>query len=206
VISGGNGADALWARDGAADTVRCGDGSDTAVVDSLDSLVDCERVFTGTDVPSSPNPETATLPRYEPKPAGYGEPGPGDFNQPFYGGPGSPYQAGAPTPVAPAPGTRGRPPGAELAPADVTKVKLDAVLRRIKGRREWVISGRARGADIVVLQADAKPFDGRYRKVKATPATRSGFFRFIGLRPRRATRYRVLIGKVATKPVTARGL
>ena len=204
-ISGGNGGDALWARDGAADTVRCGDGIDTAVLDSSDTQVDCERLFTGTDVPASPNPETVRLPPYEPKPAGYGQSGPGDTYQPVYGSPGNPFAAGTPAPTAPS-GPLGRPPRSQLAPADVTKVKLDAVLRRVKGRREWVISGRARGAGLVVLQADAKPFDGRYRRVKATPATRSGFFRFIGLRPRRATRYRVLIGEVATRPVTARGL
>lgn len=46
VLDGGPGDDTILARDGGADTVRCGSGSDTALVDDDDSVAtDCERVL-----------------------------------------------------------------------------------------------------------------------------------------------------------------
>lgn len=44
VLAGGLGDDTLRARDGAADLVSCGDGSDAAVVDQLDAADSCEAV------------------------------------------------------------------------------------------------------------------------------------------------------------------
>lgn len=44
VLLGGNGADTLLARDGDQDTVRCGAGRDTAVVDRFDRVAGCETV------------------------------------------------------------------------------------------------------------------------------------------------------------------
>jgi hypothetical protein len=45
VLDGGAGADELAARDGIADKVRCGDGSDVVFADQLDEATDdCERV------------------------------------------------------------------------------------------------------------------------------------------------------------------
>jgi hypothetical protein len=44
-LNGGAGNDTILARDGAADTVSCGDGADRAVVDVIDSVApDCETV------------------------------------------------------------------------------------------------------------------------------------------------------------------
>jgi hypothetical protein len=46
ILDGGPGDDTILARDGGADTVRCGSGSDTAFVDDDDSVAtDCERVL-----------------------------------------------------------------------------------------------------------------------------------------------------------------
>jgi hypothetical protein len=51
VLDGGQDDDAIIARDGSADTVACGTGNDTAVVDALDVVAsDCETV----DRPSGP--------------------------------------------------------------------------------------------------------------------------------------------------------
>jgi hypothetical protein len=44
VLVGGAGDDALRARDGAADLVSCGDGTDGAVIDQLDAADSCEAV------------------------------------------------------------------------------------------------------------------------------------------------------------------
>ncbi|MDQ5833109.1 MAG: calcium-binding protein [Actinomycetota bacterium] len=46
VLDGGGGTDTILARDGGADSVRCGGGVDTAFVDSDDTVAsDCERVL-----------------------------------------------------------------------------------------------------------------------------------------------------------------
>jgi hypothetical protein len=44
VLSGGDGDDTITARDGFADFVSCGAGNDTAIVDTLDRVEDCENV------------------------------------------------------------------------------------------------------------------------------------------------------------------
>ena len=44
VLSGGDGDDTIRARDGFADFVNCGPGNDTAEVDTLDRVEDCENV------------------------------------------------------------------------------------------------------------------------------------------------------------------
>jgi hypothetical protein len=51
VIAGGAGNDSIYARDGERDTVTCGGGSDTATVDSLDAVADCEQVLRPSDAP-----------------------------------------------------------------------------------------------------------------------------------------------------------
>jgi Ca2+-binding RTX toxin-like protein len=43
-ISGGSGNDTIQARDGEADTIDCGSGKDTAVVDAIDIAKGCETV------------------------------------------------------------------------------------------------------------------------------------------------------------------
>jgi Ca2+-binding RTX toxin-like protein len=43
-LQGGSGADRIEARDGGADTVDCGPGSDVAIVDETDSVTGCESV------------------------------------------------------------------------------------------------------------------------------------------------------------------
>lgn len=44
VLSGGGGNDTIRARDGFADFVNCGEGADTAEVDTLDTVEECETV------------------------------------------------------------------------------------------------------------------------------------------------------------------
>ena len=44
VLNGGNGDDTIRARDGFADRVSCGPGTDTAEVDTLDRVEECENV------------------------------------------------------------------------------------------------------------------------------------------------------------------
>lgn len=48
VLSGGPGDDALTARDGVADVVSCGDGTDSATTDQLDGPDSCEAVSAAT--------------------------------------------------------------------------------------------------------------------------------------------------------------
>lgn len=63
VLAGGGGDDTLQARDGAADDVSCGTGSDTAVVDAGDSVAsDCETV----QRPAAPAPAPAPTPALAP--------------------------------------------------------------------------------------------------------------------------------------------
>jgi len=48
VLRGGDGDDRIGSRDGVADDVQCGAGTDIAGVDSLDTVAaDCEQVFVG---------------------------------------------------------------------------------------------------------------------------------------------------------------
>lgn len=47
VLDGGAGADTIHARDGVADTVRCGTGRDRVVADRLDRIAGCEVVSRG---------------------------------------------------------------------------------------------------------------------------------------------------------------
>ena len=51
VLEGGEGDDALAAADGFSDQVRCGAGTDTATVDQLDVVTDCEQVVERTVAP-----------------------------------------------------------------------------------------------------------------------------------------------------------
>jgi Ca2+-binding RTX toxin-like protein len=51
-LNAGDGNDTITARDGAVDTIDCGAGSDTAVVDSVDVVSNCETV----QAPTSPTP------------------------------------------------------------------------------------------------------------------------------------------------------
>ena len=44
ILGGGSGDDTINSRDGFADVVSCGDGTDTVVADAVDSLSDCESV------------------------------------------------------------------------------------------------------------------------------------------------------------------
>ncbi len=44
MLSGGGGSDTIRARDGYADFVNCGEGADTAEVDTLDTVQECETV------------------------------------------------------------------------------------------------------------------------------------------------------------------
>jgi Ca2+-binding RTX toxin-like protein len=44
VLNGGPGNDTIQARDGVADRVDCGDGTDTVVADAVDAVVGCETV------------------------------------------------------------------------------------------------------------------------------------------------------------------
>lgn len=66
-LAGGAGDDGIQARDGAIDTVACGAGSDSAVVDLVDLVSGCEKV----DAPAGPiaplQPATGERP---PRPAG----------------------------------------------------------------------------------------------------------------------------------------
>jgi hypothetical protein len=54
VLSGGDGNDVIQARDGVADRIDCGLGTDSVVADALDVVVNCEAV----DQPA-PTPPTA---------------------------------------------------------------------------------------------------------------------------------------------------
>jgi hypothetical protein len=44
ILDGGDGNDEIRARDGVADDVLCGPGTDTAIVDTIDLVTDCETV------------------------------------------------------------------------------------------------------------------------------------------------------------------
>ena len=44
ILEGGDGNDEIRARDGIADDVLCGPGTDTAIVDTIDLVTDCETV------------------------------------------------------------------------------------------------------------------------------------------------------------------
>jgi hypothetical protein len=46
VLVGGSGDDRLITRDGARDTLRCGPGLDTAIIDRRDRVISCEKVLT----------------------------------------------------------------------------------------------------------------------------------------------------------------
>ncbi len=63
-LSGGDGKDELRAADGIAESVRCGDGDDTAFIDQLDTPVGCEKVnptfVTPPPAPPAPQPVAAT--------------------------------------------------------------------------------------------------------------------------------------------------
>ncbi len=66
VLNGGNGDDTLRARDGFADFVNCGPGADTAEVDTLDRVEDCETinradVGNANDVPEIPEDRPPTI-------------------------------------------------------------------------------------------------------------------------------------------------
>jgi Ca2+-binding RTX toxin-like protein len=66
VLLGGAGNDTLRARDGYADRVECGPGTDTAVVDTLDTLGGCEtvdRADVGSAVDDRPPTVAITSPR-----------------------------------------------------------------------------------------------------------------------------------------------
>ena len=65
VLNAGSGDDTVRARDGFADFVNCGDGNDTAEVDTLDTVQECETVNradvgNANDVPED-RPPTVTL-------------------------------------------------------------------------------------------------------------------------------------------------
>jgi Ca2+-binding RTX toxin-like protein len=55
-FDGGNGDDTIDAADGVAEKVACGAGNDTAVVDQLDEVVDCESVDHRTVQPPADQP------------------------------------------------------------------------------------------------------------------------------------------------------
>jgi Ca2+-binding RTX toxin-like protein len=67
VLSGESGEDTIEARDGIADAIDCGSGSDTARVDAADTVTGCERVFLpdddgdGTNPPADCNDADASL-------------------------------------------------------------------------------------------------------------------------------------------------
>ena len=50
VLEGGDGNDEIRARDGIADDVLCGPGTDTATVDTIDLVTDCETVDASADL------------------------------------------------------------------------------------------------------------------------------------------------------------
>jgi Ca2+-binding RTX toxin-like protein len=61
VLSGGDGDDTIRARDGFADFISCGEGNDTAEVDTLDTVSECETVNradvgNANDVPEDASP------------------------------------------------------------------------------------------------------------------------------------------------------
>jgi Ca2+-binding RTX toxin-like protein len=66
MLNGGNGDDTIRARDGFADLVNCGPGNDTAEVDTLDRVEDCETVNradvgNANDVPEIPEDRPPTV-------------------------------------------------------------------------------------------------------------------------------------------------
>jgi RTX calcium-binding nonapeptide repeat (4 copies) len=54
LLDGGRGADRFLARDGTADVVVCGAGSDTAILDAVDLARGCERVWRPVTPPTPP--------------------------------------------------------------------------------------------------------------------------------------------------------
>jgi Ca2+-binding RTX toxin-like protein len=71
-FEGGSGDDAVFADDGEADNVDCGDGSDSVRSDAADSLVGCEIVngsIPGAAPPPQPPAVDATSPRIVARPA-----------------------------------------------------------------------------------------------------------------------------------------
>jgi len=44
-LAGGSGNDVIYARTGAPDTIECGPGEDTAIVDAQEGIYYCERVI-----------------------------------------------------------------------------------------------------------------------------------------------------------------
>ena len=58
-IAGGPGNDTIFARDGERDAIACGGGSDTATVDALDQVADCERIVRPAAASSSPSPSAS---------------------------------------------------------------------------------------------------------------------------------------------------
>jgi hypothetical protein len=67
-VIAGAGNDNVYSKDGAADTVNCGPGKDTAVVDKLDKLVGCEQVIGAKNPPKKKPPPKKKSPK--PKPPG----------------------------------------------------------------------------------------------------------------------------------------
>jgi Ca2+-binding RTX toxin-like protein len=60
----GSGNDTIYAQDGEADKVDCGPGADTAYVDAIDSVVDCENVqVAASPAPPAPAPGGGKKPR-----------------------------------------------------------------------------------------------------------------------------------------------
>jgi Ca2+-binding RTX toxin-like protein len=65
-LEGGDGADVIQARDGAPDEIKCGEGNDSAVVDTEDTVAaDCETV----DRPPAPAPSPTPAATATPSPA-----------------------------------------------------------------------------------------------------------------------------------------
>ena len=62
VLDAGAGNDTVNARDGEADTIACGDGSDTVVADAVDTVLGCEIVQLPAVVTPPPPPAPAPTP------------------------------------------------------------------------------------------------------------------------------------------------
>ena len=159
-LIGGAGADTISADDGVADTLDCGDGSDSATIDALDQVTGCEALA-GSGAPATGG---------EPAPGGGGAPGGTDPNSPAPGDTPTPESSG-PSPVG-------------VAAARVLarwRARSSTLVRRL------LVTGTGPGARIRVACAGKRrgcPFRARTLPARSTGTSLTKLFRRAALRPR----------------------
>jgi Ca2+-binding RTX toxin-like protein len=198
-LDGGVGNDVIWARDGEADRVECGDdwwGSsrDEVIADSLDTIAaDCDRVYYGSQMPPPPaplGPPPAELPRVNP--VGTDWDMPGEWWEANFGIPTPP----PPPPVTftPAPAPPARPPRLIRRP-----IIIEASKTQVRPGTRITIRGIARPNEQVVLDADRRQ-RGIFKTIRRAKADATGRYVFRRVRLRVSTNYLVRLG-VQSSPV-----